>query len=148
MRNPYKLRVTEIAFAIAEETYALTVQFPATERFGLVTQMRRAAVSIGSNIAEGCGRSTDAQLANFLNYAIGSASELEFQARLAMRLGLGNTLQLTELCELLTSERKMLATLCRRFAVLKAVPRPGSEASAPFPVQRAPARVPSPVDLR
>ena len=114
MRNPYKLRVTEIAFAIAERTYALTAKFPATERFGLVTQMRRAAVSIGSNIAEGCGRSTGAQLASFLNYASGSASELEFQARLAMRLGLASGTELTELCGLLCSERKMLAILARR----------------------------------
>ena len=117
MRNPYKLRVTEIAFAIAEQTYALTATFPVTERFGLVTQMRRAAVSIGSNIAEGCGRSSDAQLANFLNYASGSASELEFQARLALRLELASGSDVTVLCGLISSERKMLATLARRFTI-------------------------------
>ena len=117
MRNPYKLRVMESAFAIAARTYEATAEFPPTERFGLVTQMRRAAVSIGSNIAEGCGRSTDAQFVNFLNYASGSASELEFQARLAIRLRFGNAQGLLELCDLLTSERKMLATLCRRCAV-------------------------------
>ena len=116
MRNPYDLRVTELAFVIAELTYEATAQFPASERFGLVTQMRRAAVSIGSNIAEGCGRSTDAQLVNFLNYASGSATELEFQARIAIRLKLGIPPQLIALCDLLTSERKMLATYARRFS--------------------------------
>ena len=117
MRNPYRLRVTENAFVIAERTYEVTSEFPGCERFGLVTQMRRAAVSIGSNIAEGCGRSTDAQLVNFLNYASGSASELEFQARLVIRLGLGRAPDLLELCDLLTSERKMLATYARSFTL-------------------------------
>ena len=114
MRNPYKLRVVENAFAIAKATYDATAQFPATERFGLVTQMRRAAVSIGSNIAEGCGRSTPLQVTNFLHYASGSASELEFQSRLAIRLGLGSDAELTALCGLLASERKMLASLVRQ----------------------------------
>ena len=114
MRNPYKLRVLETAFMIAEHTYSATADFPPSERFGLVTQMRRAAVSIGSNIAEGCGRSTPAQLVAFLSYSSGSASEMEFQARLAMRLGMGNSEKLTELCTLLASERKMLAMLARR----------------------------------
>ena len=117
MRNPYKLRVTECAFVIGERTYEATAEFLSNERFGFVTQMRRAAVSIGSNIAEGCGRSTDAQLVNFLNYASGSATELEFQARLAIRLGMGSATSLTELCDLLTSERKMLATYARRFTL-------------------------------
>ena len=116
MRNPYKLRVMESAFAIAERTYQGTADFPPTERFGLVTQMRRAAVSIGSNIAEGCGRSTDAQLVNFLNFASGSASELEFQARLSIRLRLGSAPTLCALCDLLITERKMLATLVRCLA--------------------------------
>ena len=115
MRNPYTLRLTESAFVIAERTYEATADFPPTERFSLVTQMRRAAVSIGSNIAEGCGRATDAQLVNFLNYASGSASELEFQARLAIRLGLGSAPRLTDLCILLSSERKMLAAYARRY---------------------------------
>ena len=85
MRNPYKLRVVENACVIAKATYDATGEFPSNERFGLVTQMRRAAVSIGSNIAEGCGRSTESQVANFMNYAAGSVSELDFQARLAIR---------------------------------------------------------------
>jgi len=117
MRNPYKLRLTESAFVVAERTYEATAEFPATERFGLVTQMRRAAVSIGSNIAEGCGRFTDAQLVNFLNYSSGSASELEFQARMAIRLGIGSALALSQLCDLLISERKMLVAYARRFTL-------------------------------
>jgi four helix bundle protein len=73
--------------ALAILTYRLTEHFPQSERFGLVSQMRRAAVSVVSNIAEGAGRGTDAQLANFLRIARGSVHELEAQALLAVDLG-------------------------------------------------------------
>jgi len=57
--------------------YKATKQFPSDERFGLTNQLRRCSVSVPSNIAEGCGRNTDKQLANFLNIAMGSLSELK-----------------------------------------------------------------------
>ena len=66
--------------------YATTAAFPAHERFGLTSQMRRAAVSIGSNIAEGCGRRGDKELVGYLHIALGSASELEFQLALSTAL--------------------------------------------------------------
>jgi four helix bundle protein len=73
----------ELAVAI----YRLTARFPAAERFGLTAQMRRAAVSVMSNIAEGAGRGTDAQFASFLRISRGSLHELESQCHLATELG-------------------------------------------------------------
>ncbi|HEY5649871.1 MAG TPA: four helix bundle protein [Acidimicrobiia bacterium] len=67
--------------------YAASATFPPDERFGLTQQLRRAAVSIASNIAEGCGRDTDADLARFLSIAAGSTSECESQIATAGNLG-------------------------------------------------------------
>jgi four helix bundle protein len=70
----------------AHEVYRVTIAFPAAERYGLVSQMRRAGVSIPANIAEGCGRAGDAELARFLQIAMGSASELEYHLLLTRDL--------------------------------------------------------------
>ena len=83
MQNPRNLLVSARALTLAAHTYRLTRRFPADERFGLTSQMRRAAVSIGSNIAEGCGRSSDKEYIAFLHVAMGSASELRFQIDVA-----------------------------------------------------------------
>lgn len=71
--------------------YALTTTFPESERFGLSSQMRRAAVSVPSNIAEGYGRSTTGEFKQFLGHARGSNSELETQLTIAKALGYGTT---------------------------------------------------------
>jgi four helix bundle protein len=81
------LRVWHHAMTLAEAVYAVTKGFPQDERFGLTSQMRRAAVSVPSNIAEGRGRGTDAELTRFCGIAYGSLMELETQAELAHRLG-------------------------------------------------------------
>jgi four helix bundle protein len=73
--------------AVAEEVYRATYGFPAEERFGLCSSMRRAAVSIPSNLAEGCGRRTNGEFVRFVNIAHGSLLELETQLFLAERLG-------------------------------------------------------------
>lgn len=72
---------------LALATYQMTAHFPTAERFGLVAQMRRAAVSVMSNIAEGAGRGSDRQFVPFLRIASGSLRELESQAILALDLG-------------------------------------------------------------
>jgi four helix bundle protein len=90
MRNPAHLHVIGHARQLALEVYRATARFPAAERFGLTAQMRRAAVSIGSNIAEGCGRSGNREFLHFLQIALGSASELEFQTQIASDLGMLN----------------------------------------------------------
>ena len=86
MQNAANLRVTGEARHLAVTAYRATDGFPAAERFGLSSQMRRSAVSIGSNIAEGCGRFGNRELVQFLQIAFGSVSELEFQAQIAAGL--------------------------------------------------------------
>ncbi len=86
MQSAKNLHVYGKALELAQLVYASTAGFPPHERFGLTSQMRRAAVSIGSNIAEGCGRRGDKELVAYLYIAMGSASELEFQLELASAL--------------------------------------------------------------
>ena len=69
------------------DIYRHTRDFPADERFGLTAHLRKTATSIGSNIAEGCGRQSEPELARFLSIAAGSASEAEYQLYLARDLG-------------------------------------------------------------
>lgn len=116
MRKMGNLKILESAFHVAQLTYAATRGFPTEERFGLVSQMRRAAVSIGSNVAEGCGRSSERQFFNFLQIAAGSASELEFQACLSIRLGIGSEAELLILIGAVHEGRRMLGALCSRVA--------------------------------
>ena len=87
MRDFEQIQVGRKAHALTLAVHEATKGFPADERFGLTSQMRRASSSIGSNIAEGCGRESDADFARFLQMAAGSASELEYQLLLAKDLG-------------------------------------------------------------
>lgn len=80
------LRVWQVAMTLTERVYEATHSFPSDERFGLTAQLRRAAVSVPSNIAEGRGRGTDAELQRFCAIAYGSLMELETQIELARRL--------------------------------------------------------------
>ncbi len=88
MQNFRELKVWNKAHAVTLAAYSATESFPASERYGLTSQMRRAATSIAANIAEGCGRSSDADFARFLHVALGSASELEYLVLLARDLRL------------------------------------------------------------
>ncbi|NCD34041.1 MAG: four helix bundle protein [Spartobacteria bacterium] len=88
MRDHTKLRASfELADEVAVLLYSMTRVFPKEEVYGLTSQMRRAAVSIPSNIVEGCARSSEADYVRFLGYAYGSARELGYQCSLAKRLG-------------------------------------------------------------
>jgi four helix bundle protein len=89
MQDPNNLEVTEHAYRIAIDVYRLTATFPDDERFGLTQQMRRAAVSIGSNISEGCGRRGDRELLHSLYTAVAEAKELAYQLRLSDGLAFG-----------------------------------------------------------
>ena len=96
MRKFANYEVTEIARDLAVRVYHLLPCYPVDERFALCRQIRRAVVSIGANIAEGAGRSTDKDFAHFLSQAIGSACELEFLMLLSADLGyLEKSLQTT-----------------------------------------------------
>lgn len=81
------LKVWERSMELAEEVYRLTDEMPDTERYGLISQMQRSAVSIASNIAEGHSRSHTGDFLKHLSYARGSLSELETQLTLAVRVG-------------------------------------------------------------
>ena len=85
------LLVWQHAIELTTEIYKLTASFPSAERFGLTNQMRRAAVSIASNIAEGYGRATKGEYIQFLGHARGSCSELETQLVIARNLGFGTS---------------------------------------------------------
>jgi four helix bundle protein len=81
-----RLVAWQVAEELVREVYAATRQMPSAEQFGLTSQMRRAAVSIVANIAEGAGRSGDRELRRFLRIARGSAEELLCEIRVAMQL--------------------------------------------------------------
>ena len=81
------LKLWETSMNLAETVYRVTMDFPEEERFGLVVQLKRAAVSIPSNIAEGKGRNSDKEFKQFLYIARGSLFELRTQLELARRLG-------------------------------------------------------------
>jgi len=83
-----ELRVWQKAHSLALEVYKATRSLPRDEIYGLTSQIRRAAVSVGANIAEGCGRRSDGEFARFLQIARGSASELEYHLLFARDLKL------------------------------------------------------------
>jgi len=122
-----ELRVWQKAHALTLEIYQATKSFPRDEIYGLISQMRRAAVSVGANIAEGCGRRSDGELTRFLQIARGSASELEYHLLLARDLKLlandayqSFEKQLIEVQRMLTS---LVAAVAEKAAQLPAKPR-------------------------
>jgi four helix bundle protein len=102
---------------LVKEIYQLTKPFPVEERFGLVSQMRRAAVSIPSNIAEGQARRTTGEFIQFVSQAEGSLAELDTQLVLAEELGYVKPAQLTSAADLVAELKRMLNALRR--ALLK-----------------------------
>ena len=114
MRSFKELKVWEKGHNLTLDIYRSTRDFPDSERFGLVSQMRRAATSIPTNIAEGCGRKSDRELARFMTIAAGSASELEYQCLLARDLGYLEPDIWEMLNELIIETRKMLYAFIRR----------------------------------
>ena len=87
MRDYRKLEVAQRARELVLSVYTVTAAFPREERYGLAAQMRRAAVSVASNIAEGTGRGGEREFLHFLYLALGSATELAVQLDLATALG-------------------------------------------------------------
>jgi four helix bundle protein len=105
------LQVWAKAHSLTLELYRLSRQFPKEELYGLVAQLRRAASSIGANLAECCGRRTQPELARFTRVAMGSASELDYHLLLSRDLGFLKDDEYQRASKGLTEVRKMLTSL-------------------------------------
>jgi four helix bundle protein len=114
MQNFRSLKVWDKAHAVALAIYAATEPFPAAERYGLSSQMRRAAASIPANIAEGCGRASYGDFARFLHIALGSASELEYFLLLARDLRLLKDAEHDDALAKVQEVKRMLSALIGR----------------------------------
>jgi len=123
MQKPHKqLRAWQLAMDLAQTVYQTTNTFPADERFGLTSQMRRCAVSIASNIAEGAGRQTPKEFIQFLHIAQGSLSELDTQLELAHKFGYLAQESWQTIDAMLEEEDKILSGLIRaKKATVKAL---------------------------
>jgi len=107
------LLVWQKGMTLAKTIYRLTAEFPAGEKFGLISQMRRAAVSVPSNIAEGQARHTSGEFVLFISHAEGSLAELDTQLVLAVELGFLKAEQATPCASLIDELRRMLNGLRR-----------------------------------
>jgi len=87
MQDYRKLKVWEKAHSFTLSIYKITLGFPKTETYALADQMRRSASSIPTNIAEGCGRNSNLELSHFLNIALSSSNEIDYQILLTKDLG-------------------------------------------------------------
>ena len=108
------LLICQKAVQISLVTYRLTASFPDWERFGLVDQLRRASVSVASNIAEGYGRATQGEFIQFLGHARGSNCELQTQLIIAQGLRFGSEVELRRTEELSVEVARMLVALMKR----------------------------------
>jgi four helix bundle protein len=104
---------------VAKQVYVLTKSFPPDERFGLISQMRRAAVSISSNIAEGQARHTTGEFVQFISHAEGSVAELTTQLILSIELGFITNETAGTCLSLLDEIRRMLNGLRRKLASIR-----------------------------
>ena len=114
-RDPGKLRVFAFADALVMDVYRATARFPVEERFGLQTQLRRAAISAATNIVEGCARRTTREYLHFLNVANGSAAEARYLLEVAHRLEMipreAHSRMTLRYTELLKGLQKLITTL-------------------------------------
>ena len=113
MKDVRKLAVWQKAHKLVTDVYRLTKGLPDDERYGLALQLRRSASSVTANLAEGCGRNGDAELARFCSIAMGSASELDNQLLLARDLDLISAEQYAARAQQVTEVKRMLAGLIR-----------------------------------
>ena len=101
------------AHELTLHVYQVTSRFPKEELYGLTSQLRRSVLSIPSNIAEGCGRNGDKEFARFLQIAMGSASEAQYQLLLSRDLDYLNTTEYQQLEQAITEVKRMLASFLK-----------------------------------
>ena len=114
MQSFRSLRVWEKAHQLTLSVYGLSKAFPREETYGLTSQMRRASASIGTNIAEGCCRKGSSEMARFLQIALGSAGELEYQLLLARDLKYLPQTEYEALDGLVVEVKRMLSSLVQK----------------------------------
>ena len=115
-RSYKDLVVWQKGIALAKVVYGITRKFPSEEKFGLVAQMRRAAVSIPSNIAEGQARHTTGEFIQFISHAEGSLAEVDTQLILSIELSFCTEQESAPAFELIEEQRRMLNALRRKLA--------------------------------
>jgi four helix bundle protein len=108
MRNYQDLQVWAKAHALLLDLYHVSRGFPKDELYGITSQVRRAVLSIGSNLAEGCGRRTSGEMARSIRVAMGSASELDYQVLVCRDLGYMKADDYQRMSKKLVEVRKML----------------------------------------
>ena len=111
MRDFKKLEIWKNGIELVKKVYKLTNQFPSNEKFGLISQLNRAAVSIPSNIAEGCSRNSEIEFKRFLEIAIGSLFEMETQLIIAQELQYLTGKESEKVFVLIHQEAKMINKL-------------------------------------
>ena len=114
MQNFRQLKLWEKSHQLTLKIYHLSQSFPKNELYGLTSQMRRACSSIPTNLAEGCGQNSDAQLARFSQIAMGSASEVEYHLLLCRDLSYSQEKEFKELDNEITETKKMLASFLKK----------------------------------
>lgn len=114
MQDYRKLHVWEKSHQLAVTVYMVTRCFPREELYGLISQLRRAAMSIPANIAEGCGRDGQADTARFFQVAMGSACEVEYYALLAHDLAFLDAKAHQQVAEQVSEVKRMLASLIQK----------------------------------
>lgn len=99
---------------LVKEVYLILEKFPNTEKYNLKSQMSRSAISIPSNIAEGCSRNSKKEFCRFLEIALGSAFELETQSLLSIKIGIINKVELVNYLDLLNKIQRQLNSLIQK----------------------------------
>lgn len=122
MRNHEDLEVWRRAHSLTLLLYSMTERFPKSEMFGLTSQIRRASSSMGANLAEGCGRWSDAEFARFVRIAMGSASELQYHLLLAKDLKILTLAEHSDAFGQLTRVRQMLTALLKTLTGTRRTP--------------------------
>ena len=117
MKDFKKLKVWQHGIDVVVDVYRSSQEFPKEEVYGLTSQMRRAAVSVPSNIAEGSGRNSDKDFGRFLDISLGSAFELETQLIIANKLEFLSNEKFCELVEKVQEEQKMITGLQRSLKI-------------------------------
>lgn len=119
LRDYTKYDIWKDAISVSVEVYNLTSSFPTEEKFGLISQLRRSSVSIASNFAEGCSRTSEKEFSRFLEIALGSAFELKTQLIISNRVELLSEEMLTESIEKIDKIGRQLNALRNKLSTIK-----------------------------